>query len=192
MKNYIKKLLAIVVCLLVFPVASFAKTAISAINWESANKTGDKNENFVFSEIDVLDIHGKYSDKLRAVITLNNASEQKEEGLVLRYAIRLQIAKENSADSKAVWEVPYIAEEFRVPVVKAGITKDAKISVKLHEQINRLKGTGFIPVNVKIEIMLTPRLGVQDEARIAESVLPIRYSAPQKNKSDASKNKKSS
>jgi len=127
-----------------------------------------------FSEIKQLKIDGKFGDKLRAVIILNNASDKKEEGIVLRYALRLQIVRKDGQDSKPIWEVPYYADELRVPVIKAGITKDAKIiSLKLGEQLKRLSGTGFEPVALKLEIMLSPRSGGNEDGRIAESVLPL-------------------
>lgn len=167
----------------VLPVS--AKTVISGLSWETspAPLAGVKASTAaVYSEVSDLHIKGISFDRLRAVVSLNNSAEKKEMGIVIRYAFRLQVKNEESGES--FWEVPYQADAVRVPVVKAGITRDAKIiSIKLKEHIKSLQNTGFTPIALKLEVMLAPRMGVSEDGRIAEAILPIIYEpAPAKKK----------
>lgn len=180
-----KKLLLYFVLMIFSVLPVSAKTVISGLNWETspAPIAGVKaSTSAVYSEVSDFHIKGVSFDRLRAVVSLNNSSEKKEMGIVIRYAFSLQIKNEESGD--IFWEVPYQADEVRVPVVKAGITRDAKIiSIKLKEHIKSLQNTGFTPVALKLEVMLAPRRGVSEDGRIADKILPIIYEpAPEKKK----------
>lgn len=169
-----KKNLALFLCFMLAPSLVYAKAVITGLTWETAPRGEVKNVSSVYSEITEFTVQGLNFDKLRSVVTLNNNSEKRELGLVLRYAFRLQL--KNNDTNETFWEVPYYVEELRVPVVKAGVTKDAKIiSLKLKEQLKRLSNTGYSPIAIKLEVMLSPRKGVSEDARIAESILPLKY-----------------
>ena len=177
-----KKIISFLLCLIFLPAAAAAKTVISGLTWETAPRTeGKAVASPVYSEATELKIKGFNFDRLRTVISLNNSAEKKEMGLVLRYSFRLQIKNEETGET--FWEVPYHADELRIPVVKAGITRDAKIiSLKMREQLKRLHLTGFVPIALKLEIMLSPRKGVSEDGRIDEAVLPIIYEAAEEKK----------
>ena len=163
-----------------------ANTVIGGISWESSPvqnadvRKSSSSPAAVYSEISEFKIKGFSFDRLRAVVSLNNSSEKKEMGLVVRYSFRLKIRNDESGET--FWEVPYHADEVRIPILKAGITRDTKIiSLKLREQLKRLNNTGFSPAALKLEVMLSPRKGISEDGRIAETELPIVYEpAPKK------------
>ncbi|MBO4556121.1 MAG: hypothetical protein J5706_05115 [Elusimicrobiales bacterium] len=181
-----KKIILSFAFLFLAPLPDSANTVISGISWESSpsNSAGVKKSTSaapaVYSEISEFSIKGFSFDKLRAIVSLNNAAEKKEMGIVIRYSFRLQIKNDESGET--FWEVPYQADEVRVPILKAGITRDTKIiSLKLREQLKRLHNTGFSPAALKLEVMLSPRKGVSEDVHVSETVLPIKYEpAPQK------------
>ncbi|MBP5286514.1 MAG: hypothetical protein J6Z08_01285 [Elusimicrobiales bacterium] len=177
-----KKIIISFFCLMFLPALSSARTVIGSLSWETTPRTEvkDRNATAVYTETRELSVKGLDFDRLRTVISLDNNSEKKEMGIVIRYAFRLQLKNEESGET--FWEVPYQADELRVPVVKAGITRDVKIlPFKLREQFKRLQKTGFVPVALKIEVMISPRKNVSEDGRITESVIPVKYeAAPEK------------
>ena len=178
-----KKILITFFLVFFLPAFGFSKTVIRGLTWETAPGTEVRaSTSAVYAETAEFSIKGTSFNKLRTVITLDNSSETKEMGIVLRYSFRLKIKNEETGEE--FWEVPYQADALRVPVVKAGVTKDAKIfagNLKLKDRIKRLQNIGYIPTALKIEVMLSPRKGVSEDGRISEAVLPIKYEpAPQK------------
>ena len=177
-----KKIIVFLMLLMISPTVLFAKTVISGLAWETSPASVKPSTSTVYSEITELPVKGLSFDRLRAVVSLNNSADKKEMGIVLRYSLRIQLKNEETGE--IFWEVPYHADTLRIPVVKAGITKDAKINslnLKFKEQLKRLQNTGYVPVAIKLEIMLAPRKGVSEDGRIEESILPIMYeNAPAK------------
>lgn len=152
-----------------------AQTGIAKVGWESSKLEGKKRAPFAAMTELLAAPGGKFTDKVRAVVTLKNPSVKNEEGLVLRYALRLQLVKKGEPREKAFWEVPYYVDELRVAAVKASSEKQARVlNFKIAEQLRRLAGTGFVPVALKMEIMLSPRSGGGLDGLMAESVLEIR------------------
>lgn len=172
-----KKILISFFCLIFFPAISSASTVIGGLSWETSPRTEAKEKQAaVYTEAKELAVKGLHFDRLRAVISLDNNSEKKEMGIVIRYAFRLQLKNEESGET--FWEVPYQADELRVPIVKAGVAHAARIlPFKLKEQFKRLQKTGFVPVALKLEVMISPRKNVSEDGRITESVLPVKYEA---------------
>ena len=164
---------AMLAAVLALPAA--AQTGIAKVSWESSPLVGKNRAPFAAITELPASPDGKFTDKVRAVVTLKNASSRNEEGLVLRYALRLQLVKKGEPREKAFWEVPYYVDELRVAAVKASSEKQARVlNFKIAEQFRRLVGSGFVPVALKMEIMLSPRSGGALEGLMAESVLEIR------------------
>lgn len=151
-----------------------AQTEITGINWEMSRLEGKARSPFsVVTELPASpDV--KFSGQLRAVVSLRNASSSPAEGLVLRYAVRLLLLKKGDAPEKAFWGVPFYVDEVRVS--KIGPASGCQVKIirfEFSEQLRRLKGTGFYPAAVKIEVMTGPRQGDVPGLIIRDSVLNI-------------------
>ena len=118
--------------------------------------------------------HPESADRLRAVVTLRNASAKKAEGLVIRYSLRLRLLKAGEPQEKAFWGVPFYVEEVRVAAVNAMSERSARmLNFGLADQLGKLRNSGFVPTALKMEAMLCPRLGDDPAAIVRESVLEI-------------------
>jgi hypothetical protein len=116
----------------------------------------------------------KFTDYLRALVTLRNKSPKAVEGVVLRYALSLRLLKNGDAADKAFWCVPYYVEEVRVSKVGAVSERQARvIRFELQNQLNKLKNSGFSPTALKLEVMAGPRQGDEPAAIVREAVIEI-------------------
>jgi hypothetical protein len=152
-----------------------AQTAVTGIGWEVAKLEGKKRAPYApLAELRA-DPYSKFSDRLRAVISLRNSGAKKAEGLVLRYALRLRLHKTGDPAEKAFWGAPYYSEELRVAAVGAGAERAARANnFWLGEQLARLRNTGFTATALKIEVMLYPRSGDEPAGLTREAVLEMR------------------
>jgi len=151
-----------------------AQTAVVKVDWEISRLQGkDRAPYEPVAELKASP-ETKFSDNLRAIVTLKNPSSRPVEGLVLRYSVRLQLLKKGDAPEKAFWGVPFHVEEVRVSKIGASAERPAKIlRFELQEQLKKLRGTGFQPVAIKLEVMLCPRLGDESAGLVRESALNI-------------------
>ncbi|OGS11377.1 MAG: hypothetical protein A2285_00905 [Elusimicrobia bacterium RIFOXYA12_FULL_57_11] len=167
-----------VVCVLAlaagFAWPAAAETGILKIDWE-LSKLQDKKR-LPFAPVAVLKAFPgvRFTDRLRSVITLNNTSAKKVEGLVIRYSLRLRLLKAGDAQDKAFWGVPFYVEEVRVAAVGAMSTRSARVlNFGISDQLNKLRNSGFVPVALKLEAMLCPRQGDTPSEIMKESVIEI-------------------
>jgi hypothetical protein len=151
-----------------------AQTGIVKVDWEISRLQGkDRAPYMPVTELKASP-DAKFSDNLRAIVTLKNPSARPVEGLVLRYSVRLQLLKKGDAPEKAFWGVPFHVEEVRVSKIGPSDEKQAKIlRFELQEQLKKLRGSGFLPVAIKLEVMLCPRLGDEAAGLVRESALNI-------------------
>jgi len=160
--------------MLVIPAAASAQTQITGVGWEVSKLQGKNRAPFeAVSELRASP-ELKFSDNLRAVVSLRNSSSKSVEGLVLRYAVRLRLLRKGDAPEKAFWSVPFYIEEVRVAKIGPSSERQTRlIRFELAEQLKRLRGTGLAPVGLKAEIMISPRLGDDPAAIIREAELTI-------------------
>ncbi|MCM2268398.1 MAG: hypothetical protein NDI60_11580 [Elusimicrobiales bacterium] len=165
-------------CLLAFaqtaPGAAYAQSEILKVDWELSRPRG--KEKAPFAPVSELRASPelKFSDQLRAVVTLRNPSAKPVEGLVLRYAVRMRLIRAGDAPEKAFWSVPFYTEEVRVSKIGPGAERQARIiHFDLPAQLRKLRNTGFTPEAVKLELMVCPRLGDEPAAILREAVLPV-------------------
>ena len=151
-----------------------AQTAIVKVDWEISRLQGKDRAPYVTVAELKASPETKFSDNLRAIVTLRNPTARPVEGLVLRYSVRLQLLKKGDAPEKAFWGVPFHVEEVRVSKIGPSAERPAKIlRFELQEQLKKLRGTGFLPVAIKLEVMLCPRLGDESAGLVRESALNI-------------------
>lgn len=151
-----------------------AQTGIVKVDWEISRLQGKDRAPYVPAAELKASPDAKFSDNLRAIVTLKNPSAKPVEGLVLRYSVRLQLVKKGEAAEKAFWGVPFHVEEVRVSKIGPSSEKQAKIlRFELQEQLKKLRGSGFLPLAIKIEVMLCPRLGDESAGLVRESALNI-------------------
>jgi hypothetical protein len=151
-----------------------AQSEIVKVDWEISRLQGKDRAPYVPVAALKASPDTKFSDNLRALITLKNPTAKPVEGLVLRYSVRLQLLKKGDAPEKAFWGVPFHVEEVRVSKITPGAEKTAKIlRFELQEQLKKLRGSGFLPVAIKLEVMLCPRLGDEAAGLVRESALNI-------------------
>ena len=153
---------------------AFSQVEIVRVNWEVSKLAGKVRSPYV----PVAELRAapefKFSDYLRAIVTLRNPSAKPVEGLVLRYALSLRLLKSGDAPEKAFWGVPFYVEEVRVSKVNPSSERQAKvIRFELQTQLNKLRNSGFTPSALRMDIMLNPRQGDEPAAIIRESVMEI-------------------
>jgi hypothetical protein len=156
------------------PGAASAQTEILGINWEVSKIQGKNRTPYApVSELRAAP-ELKFSDRLRALITLRNPSAKTVEGLVLRYSLRLRLNRKGDAPEKAFWGVPFLVEEVRVSKIDPASERQAKaLNFELSEQLRKLRNTGFLPEALKIEVMICPRQGDEPAAIVRETVINI-------------------
>lgn len=151
-----------------------AQTEIVKVDWEISRLQGKDRAPYVPVAELKASPDTKFSDNLRAIVTLRNPSVRPVEGLVLRYSVRFQLLKKGDAPEKAFWGVPFHVEEVRVSKIGPSADRPARIlRFELQEQLKKLRGSGFLPVAIKLEVMLCPRLGDEAAGLVRESALNI-------------------
>lgn len=151
-----------------------AQVELARVDWELSRLQGKNRTPYAPVSALAAAPEVKFADNLRAVVTLRNAAPKAAEGLVLRYALSLRLLKAGDAPEKAFWGVPFYVDEVRVAKVNASSEKQAKvIRFELQAQLNKLRGSGFSPTALKLEIMLSPRQGDEPAAIMRESVIEI-------------------
>jgi hypothetical protein len=157
-----------------FPAPAPAQTEILGIGWEVSKIQGKNRTPYApVTELRAAP-EQKFSDSLRALITLRNPSAKPVEGLVLRYSLRLRLNRSGSAPEKAFWGVPFYVEEVRVSKINPASERQARaIHFELSEQLRKFRNTGFLPEALKIEVMICPRQGDEPAAIVREAVIDI-------------------
>ncbi len=171
MKN---KLLRSIAVLLLAAAPAAAQVSITGIGWELSRVMGKKRS--PFEPVSSLRAASgiPFTDALRAVVSLNNSSGRPAEGLVLRYALSLRLLKAGEQPDKAFWAVPFFVEEVRASKIDPASQRQARvIRFELQTQLNKLKNSGFEPVALKLEAMLSPRSGDEPSEIIREAVIEI-------------------
>ncbi len=151
-----------------------AQTEIVKVDWEISRLQGKNRTPYVPVAELKASPEAKFSDNLRAIVTLKNPAARPVEGLVLRYSVRLLLLKKGDSPEKAFWGVPFHVEEVRVSKINSSAERQARIlRFELPEQLKKLRGTGFLPTAIKLEIMLCPRQGDEAAGLVRESALNI-------------------
>lgn len=151
-----------------------AQVEITGIGWQLSTLNGKDRSPYVAVSKLHASPQSKFTDNLRAIVTLRNTSKEAAEGLVLRYSLSLRIIKDGAAPDKAFWCVPFFVEEVRVSKVNAVSQRTAKvIRFDIQNQLNKLKNSGFSPTALKLEVMLTPRQGDEPAAIMREALIDI-------------------
>lgn len=155
-------------------VPAFSQVAIVKVGWELSKLAGKTRSPFApVTELRAApDV--KFSDNLRAIVTLRNPTSKPVEGLVLRYALSLRLLKKGDAPEKAFWSVPFYVEEVRVSKVNPSSERQTKvIRFELQTQLNKLRNSGFEPSALRMAVMLGPRHGDDPSQIIRESIIEI-------------------
>jgi hypothetical protein len=162
-------------CALLLPaVPAAAQVEITGINWELAKLQGKNRTPYAPVSRLLAAPDAKFTDYLRAIVTLRNPSQKAAEGLVLRYALSLRLLRDGEAADKAFWGVPFYTEEVRVSRVGPASERQARvIRFELQNQLNKLRSSGFSPTALKLEVMLGPRQGDTPSAILREAVIEI-------------------
>lgn len=170
----LKKLSVLLAVMLALSAPAFSQMGITGINWEISRLQGKNRGPFVpVSQLRAAP-EARFTGHLRALVALKNPSARAAEGLVLRYALSLRLLKVGEPPEKAFWGVPYFVEEVRVSKVGSGSEYKAKvIRFELQSQLNKLRGSGFTPVALKLEVMLAPRQGDVPAEIMREAVIEI-------------------
>jgi hypothetical protein len=151
-----------------------AQVELSGISWELARLEGKNRAPFAPVTELKASPEIKFSDNLRAIVTMKNSGAAPAEGLVLNYAVTLQLMRAGDPAEKAFWGVPFYTEEVRVSKIGPSAERQARLlRFALAEQLRKLKGSGFSPVALKLQVMLCPRQGDEPAAIVRESVINI-------------------
>jgi hypothetical protein len=173
MRNNLAPLvLACALCAAAAPAA--AQVEVTRITWEVSKVQGKNRAPFApVTELRAAP-EAKFTDHLRAAVTLRNPAPRAAEGLVLRYVLSLRLLKNGEPADKAFWAIPFHTEEIRVSKINTSSEKVARVlRFELPAQLNKLRSSGFSPSALKLEVMLNPRQGDEPASIMRESVLEI-------------------
>jgi hypothetical protein len=115
----------------------------------------------------------------RAEVILTNDGPQPQEAMLMRYAVAVRLVKiQGESKKEAVWSIPFILEDKRIPKIRAQETRIIPIylnRVVLQSYLKRVHRAGFWPEALRIHVVLEPRAGETFKDRILESILPISW-----------------
>ncbi|HOW90244.1 MAG TPA: hypothetical protein PL037_08165 [Elusimicrobiales bacterium] len=151
-----------------------AQLRLDGINWEVSAVEGKRSMPYKPIQELRLEPYRKYTDKLRAIVSVKNEYSRPAEGLVLRYALSLHVVRTTVPADAGFWAVPFRTEELRISQIKAGGAYGARlIHFVLNEQLRKLNNTGFWVDALKLQVMLDPRSGEEPSRIIKEDVIAI-------------------
>lgn len=166
----------VLACALLFSAVgpAAAEVELTGIKWEISKLQGKNRSPYAPVSVLRASTEVKFTDYLRAIVTLRNPSARAAEGLVLRYALSLRLLRAGDAPANAFWGVPFYVEEVRVSKINPSSSRQARvIRFELQNQLNKLKSSGFSPTALKLEVMLAPRQGDSPSAIMREAVIEI-------------------
>lgn len=152
-----------------------AQVRLTGIDWQVSKVQEPKKLLFEAIPDIRLELYQKFPYKLRAVITVRNASAKPAGGLVLRCALSLHIVRLSDPADQGFWAVPFRVEELRISKIAPSGSYEAKmLHSQLNEQLKKLRNTGFWVDALKLAVMLEPRQGDSPDEIIRESVINIK------------------
>lgn len=155
--------------------AVYAQTELLSVGWELSRLEGKTRAPFAAVTELRASPDVNFQDNLRAIVTLRNPSDKAVEGLVLRYALSLRLLRKGDAPEKAFWGVPFYVEEVRVSKINPQAEKQARvIRFELPNQLRKLRNSGFVPLALKMEVMVCPRQGDEPASIMREAVIEIK------------------
>jgi hypothetical protein len=96
------------------------------------------------------------------------------EGLLLRYGISARIIPAESREA-GLWAVPFILEEKRVPRVGANKIQEVTLNLTLlGPYLAKLSRAGFKALEIRLEVMVEPRLDQKVPIQILQGILPLK------------------
>jgi hypothetical protein len=121
----------------------------------------------------------KSDGKLRAKLTLANRGPNPVEAVLLRYSVTANLVS-LTGELPPVWAVPFLVDERRIPKVGPNETKEVPLdlSVLLGLYLKRTYRSGFVPKELKIQIMVEPHRGDNLPIKTIESLLTVVHEAP--------------
>ncbi len=149
---------------------------LSAVSW-TISKTGPvEPKEPIPIELLPLDSGARLGGRLTAKLALRNQGPRKE-GILIRYSLSAKLAPVGGA-GQAVWALPFLNDERRVPQVGPDQTLQVPVDVTALTEIylKRVRADGYWPVEFKLEAMLEPREGAP--IRVVESSLPVAQTGP--------------
>lgn len=167
-----KKLFLFTLLLSLASSSAFAQPSVSGAQWQFSRQVGQKRLPYAGVAAFSLSPAGALPGRTRVVLTISNTSSVPAEGLVLRYAFSIRIS---SGGAPGVWTVPFHVSETRIS--RLAPDADQKVSIyqpNLNAQLRRLKGTGFLPLALKVKVMTEPRSGDDLSLMIREFEIPFK------------------
>lgn len=143
--------------LLTVALSASAEPALGGVRWELLPaKRGGAAESITALQ----GAAPKLAARLRARLTLKNRGPKRVESLLLRYSLSAKVAPKDGA-REAVWTVPFAIEEKRVALLKPNQVTEVALgpSAMLGLYFKKLQREGYKPVELKLQVMLEPRLG---------------------------------
>jgi len=99
------------------------------------------------------------AERIRPRIEAVNNGSAPAEGILIRYDFALEVAPKADA-KKAAWAVPFMMDEWRIPRLLPGASKDVALDPEiLRQALARLNAAGFTAVRLRFDAMLEPRRG---------------------------------
>lgn len=169
-----KQLLCVVCASAVFlAVPVRAEIQLQKVQWQLSRKA--KGQALHFEEVQALSLEGaRLPGRLRAQLTVLNRGPRAVEGILLRYSVSARLAPKEKS-SEAVWAVPFMLEERRVP--KVGPNKVQEIPLDPHmlaAHLLKVDRAGYTAEEIKLQVMLVPRIGETSPLQILESSLRLK------------------
>lgn len=173
-----RALLGVGLCLFAALSPAYAEIRLQKIQWQIAKRPGlakNKTAQEPPGNIDTLKITGPRLDgKLRARLTLSNRGPKAAEGILLKYFLAGRLIP-LAGQEPAVWAVPFLLDERRVPKVGPNQVQEITLefSAFFDAYLKKIYSLGFVPEQLKLQIMVEPRRGDNHPIEILEGILPL-------------------
>lgn len=154
-----------------------AEVMIEHVSWQWAQPT--RRQKPAYRDVEQVGSSApRIGGLLRARVALKNRGPKAADGILLRYAISAKLAPVGGG-AQAQWAVPYMVDERRVPkigpnqIIDVPLDPARSLNIPLKAYLQRVHRSGFWPLELRIQVMLSPHRGNVDEVRTRESVLRI-------------------
>lgn len=151
-----------------------AEVALQSVRWQQRAKDKGQPAKAVDLQALALKPGAGLNGRLLAKVKLLNRGEETE-GILLRYAVTAKAARVIEPKRPAVWALPFVIDEKRVPKIGANQYQEATLDPTALTELylRKLWREGYWPEELKIQVMLEPRKDNDEPLQIVEASLPI-------------------
>lgn len=149
-----------------------AELVLESAGWQSGRVERPPRP-IKFEDATAVSLPRKGAPRLRAKAVLKNRGPKSVEGILVRYAVSARLAPLRDAAAEAVWAVPCLIDERRVPKIGPNQVLEVPLTLtpSLENYLKRVARQGFRANALKASAMIETH--ADGAVRVQEAVLEI-------------------